>query len=397
MRAVLGAHMMGQTVRWGVVAAVVAALAVPAFADWQQGVAAYQARNWAEAVEHFKGVVETNPDYAGAYYMLGVCQSRLGKTSQALANLRKAVELDAENVQYQQALGQTLVAADKFSEAYQILAEIPLSQVASANRSNHALLLARAATKTNRPEKAAEVIRTQLRADGNNARLHQALGVAEEALGNYGRSFEAFKKAFELDRSMVSTGRSAVASAILAARQTRSPSEKRSYYRKAGEVAESVAEAAPTFDHLLVAGEAWLGAKEYGRAIRWFDRAHQKQPNNALLLLYRGQSQSSLGEYPNAVEELQDALKQNPEAKLRRSIYNQLGFVYAKTQQYDAAIAAYRNAGNDAKVAEVQDAKSKHEQNLKAEREQEEYERKMRELEEKKKELEELMKGGGGR
>jgi tetratricopeptide (TPR) repeat protein len=389
--------MNGQMVRLGVVAAVVVTLAGAAFADWQQGVEAYKARSWAEAAEHFKGVVETNPDYAGAYYMLGICQSRLDKTSQALANLRKAVELDGDNLQYQQALGQALVAADKFDEAYRILEEIPLSAVAEGNRSSHALLLARAATKTNRSEEAAQVVRAQLRADGNNARLHQALGVAEDAMGNYGRSYEAFKRAFELDSSLVSTGRSAVSSAILAARQTRSPSEKKGYYRKAGEVAERVAEKAPKFDHFLVAGEAWLGAKEYSRALRWFDKAHERQPNNALVLLYRGQAQSSLGEFSAALAELQDALKQNPEAKLRRSIYNQLGYVYAKRKAYDDAIAAYRNAGNDAKVAEVQDAKDKHEQNIKAEREQEEYERKMRELEEKKKELEELMQGGGGR
>ena len=384
-----------QAVRCGVVAAVVLAVAVTGFADWQQGVEAYKARNWAEAAEHFKGVVETNPDYAGAYYMLGVCQDRLDKTSQALANLRKAVELDGENIQYKQALGQALVSAEKYADAYTVLQDVPLSALPAAHRSNHALLIARAATKTDHPQEAAQVVRTQLRADGSNARLHQALGVAEDAQGHYSKSYESFKRAFELDSSLVSTGRSAVSSAILAARQTRSASEKQGFYRKAAEVAERVADAAPKFDHFLVAGEAWLGAKDYSRSLRWLDKALESQPNNALVLFYRGQAQSSLNEYRAALSELQNALKQNPEAKLRRSIYNQLGFVYAKIKQYDDAIAAYRNAGNDAKIAEVQEAKDKHEQNLLAEREQEEYERKMRELEEKKKELEELMKGGG--
>ncbi len=71
--------------------------ATPVQAEWNKGLEAYKNKDWATAVKEFEEVTKTNPDYAGAYYMLGVSQRALGQLSPAIANLRKAVELDGES------------------------------------------------------------------------------------------------------------------------------------------------------------------------------------------------------------------------------------------------------------------------------------------------------------
>ncbi len=67
-----------------------------------------------------------------------------------------------------------------------------------------------------------------------------------------------------------------------------------------------------------------------------------------------------------------------------------MGYVYAKQKDYDNAITAYQNAGEQGKVAEMRENKKKQEQNKKAKEERREFERKIRELEAKIKELRDL-------
>ena len=70
----------------------------PVSAEWNKGLEAYKAKDWATAAKEFEEVTKTNPDYAGAYYMLGLSQRAAGNLSPALASLRKAVELDPTSV-----------------------------------------------------------------------------------------------------------------------------------------------------------------------------------------------------------------------------------------------------------------------------------------------------------
>lgn len=388
---------MRSSSRWfgaGVVVAVVA-VSGGVHAEWQKGVDAFKAKDYATAIEEFKEVTETNPDYAGAYFMLGQAQGKAGQISPAVASLRRAVELDGANSQYAMALGQTLVQAGQYQDGYTTLKGVDRNSLNSQQRSIYALLFAKAATETNRPGEAAQVLSAQAQSDSQNYRLHQALGVAHDANGNDRRAFESFKRAYELNSGDPSLGRSASRSAIAVARRSPSSQEKSRFYAEAGQLAEKVANSTRTFDDYLLVGEAWLGAKRYETALEWFGKAQAQQSQNALVYFYRGQCYSSLNQFDKSLVELQQCLKLGPSSKLRRQLYNQLGYVYAKQKSYDNAINAYREAGNSAKVAEVQEIKDKHDQNVQAEADQREYERKMRELEEKMKELEQLGGGGG--
>jgi len=344
------------------------AAALPVHAEWNKGLEAYKKKDWANAVKEFEEVTKTNPDYAGAYYMLGVSQRALGQLSPAIASLRKSVELDGSQASYKIALGQALLQADQFQNAYELLKPLSMSSMEASHRSSYALLFGQAATKTNRPGEAIGVLSTQARADSRNYRLQQALGSAYTANGDEAKAFEAYEKAFDLNPKDATSARNAVKSAISVARRSSSNSSKSNYYNQAGQVADRLANASPSFEHQLLAGEAWLGAKQYQKAQGWFDKA-RAQSSNAIVYYYLAQCKTQLNQLNPALADLQQALKMRPAGKLRTQIYNQGGFIYDKKKDYNNAISWYQEAGNQSMVRQMQDKKEKAAQNQAADKE----------------------------
>jgi tetratricopeptide (TPR) repeat protein len=353
----------------GAAAILLLAAALPAHAEWNKGLEAYKKKDWANAVKEFEEVTKTNPDYAGAYYMLGVSQRALGQLSPAIASLRKSVELDGSQASYKIALGQALLQANQYQNAYELLKPLSMSSMEASHRSSYALLFAQAATKTNRPGEAIGVLTTQARADSRNYRLQQALGSAYTANNEEAKAFEAYKKAFDLNPKDGTSARNAIKAAISVARRSSSNSSKSNYYNQAGQLADRLANASPTFEHQLLAGEAWLGAKQYQKAQGWFDRARSQQSSNALVYYYLAQCKTQMNQLNPAIADLQQALKIGASGKLRTQVYNQGGFIYDKKKDYDNAIRWYREAGNTKMEREMVAKKEAAAQNVAADRE----------------------------
>ena len=352
----------------GAAALLLLAAALPAHAEWGKGLEAYKKKDWANAVKEFEEVTKTNPDYAGAYYMLGVSQRALGQLSPAIASLRKSVELDGSQASYKIALGQALLQADQYQNAYELLKPLSMSSMDASHRSSYALLFAQAATKTNRPGEAIGVLTTQARADSRNYRLQQALGSAYTASGDEAKAFEAYKSAYDLNAKDATSARNAVKAAISVARRSSSNSSKSDYYNQAGQIADRLSNASPTFEHQLLAGEAWLGAKQYQKAQASFDKARSQQ-SNSLVYYYLAQCKTQMNQLNPALADLQQALKIGASGKLRNQIYNQGGFIYDKKKDYSNAINWYQEAGNQSMVRQMEDKKSKAAQNKTADRE----------------------------
>ena len=366
------------------------AAAVPAHAEWNKGLEAYNKKDWANAVKEFEEVTKTNPDYAGGYYMLGVSQRAAGQLSPAIASLRKAVELDGSQASYKIALGQALLQAGQYQNAYELLKPLNMSSMESSHRSSYALLFAQAATKTNRPGEAINVLTAQARTDSRNYRLQQALGSAYAANGDEARAFEAYKSAYDLNSKDAASARNAIKAAISVARRSSSDSAKSNYYSQAGQIAERLASGSPSFEHYLLAGEAYLGAKEYQKALSWFDKAKAQQSSNALVYYYSAQCKTSMNQLNPAIADLQQALKIGASGKLRTQVYNQGGYIYDKKKDYDNAIQWYQEAGNSSMVRQMEDKKGRAAQNLQAQQECAEFKRRIDALKLQVEELEKL-------
>jgi len=344
-------------------------------AAWTRGTQALQSQDYATAVAVFGEITKNHPDkYAAAYYMLGMAQRGQGQISPALANLRKAVQLEGGQESWKIVLGQTLIQAKQYQEALTTLKGVNRSALKPEERASHALLLAKAANGSDQPGEAISFLEGQIKSDPSNPGLYAALGMAQEATGDEHKAYAAFKKAYELNPQDEKTGGEVVRlGKTLGRRATADESAKRRYYTEAAQIAEKIANASPSLDHYLDAGETWMGAKQYQMAVGWFDKAAAKYPQNAHVHFYRGQCYSSLGKLDQSVSELQQALKIGPSGDLRKQVYETLGYVYDRQRSYDQAAGAYREAGNRTKEAEMLEKKKLQDQNLVAQEERERF------------------------
>lgn len=370
--------------------AVVIAATCSATDDWNRGLEAFRKKDYAAAATEFEAVVQRAPDYPGGYYMLGLTQRAQGKASQAVGNLRKAVELDAATPLYKVELANTLVQAGQYQEAFSLLRALDVGGLPANLKTPYVLAFAKAASEVGQPQAAISALSQQARADAKDGRLQQALGATYTAVEDYGKAFDAYKRAFQLASSDQEVGRAAVRAGIALARRTTADAAKSTAYSESAAIAEQLATSAATFDNYLLAGEAWMGAGEYQKAISWFDKARSKQSQNVLVYYYSAQCHTSLGQLDTALAELQQSLKIGATGRLRTQIYNQLGFVYDKKKDYDRAKSAYQEAGNTAKVAEMASKGELAAQNQLAAVEQEEFRRRLAALEMQISELEKL-------
>lgn len=327
----------------------------PVFADYAAGMAAFKAKDYAKAAQDFKAVIESQPNEPATHYMLGLSLRAQGSLSPAVAELRKAVELDsasaAPNPLYTITLGQTLNQTKQYGEAYSTLKALDFAKLPGTYRTTYALLFAQAATESNHAGEAVNVLNAQVKTDSSNADLYQALGVAQNGLGDDKAAFTAFKRAYELDSKNTTSGRYAVRSATEVAKRS-SQSEKVKYYTDAAKLSESLAKADPSLDNNLLAGESWMGAKQYTTALTWFDKASAQAPKNALVRFYIGQCYSKLQRYDNALSALQQALTLGSNnSDLRKKIYDQMGYVYEAKKDFPKAKQAYLEAGYASKAS----------------------------------------------
>ena len=68
-----------------------------AYSKYKSGSAKFQLKDYHGAVDDFTKAIELKPEYIEAYYSRAICESKLGKTDEALADFNKVTELDPGN------------------------------------------------------------------------------------------------------------------------------------------------------------------------------------------------------------------------------------------------------------------------------------------------------------
>ncbi len=98
-----------------------ALLAGPLTADWNTGVEAFRAGEWATAETVFEAVIQEQPEWPGGHRMLGQTLIRSGRSTEALAHLRRACELAPDDLDAVLDLGQTYLLLGRFADALRLL------------------------------------------------------------------------------------------------------------------------------------------------------------------------------------------------------------------------------------------------------------------------------------
>lgn len=79
--------------------------AATVLAGWNEGVAAFQSKDFDLAIAEFQEVVRQNPESWRGHYMLGLALAQKGRNEEALDHLRKAHELNLDDLSVNLALG----------------------------------------------------------------------------------------------------------------------------------------------------------------------------------------------------------------------------------------------------------------------------------------------------
>jgi len=354
--------------------ALLLALAIPAQAGWDEGVAAFRAQNYAQAVEEFRGVVEDQPEWAGGHRMLGQSLLKLERSQEALTHLRKAYDLGPDDVAVQMVLGQAYVTTGRYRDASELLGQINVASLPKAQQGALHQMRSIALDKTGQPSQALQEMGRAVALSPDNAGLQFQYGIMLFNGGDTAKAVGALEKAASLDSGDARKQKAYADTLLRHAREQRG-SAKDTAYRKAVSAATRLVSADPSYDHLMLLGSAQLGAASYADAAATFERAASKNSRDWLPLYYIGQAKTLTQAYDTAAASLQKALTLTQSTEDRNRIWKQLGFVYEKKKSWNQAKTAYGKAGDSAAVRRVEENQETEQFNIDVEKEREEIDR----------------------
>lgn len=325
----------------------------PAVADWEDGIAAFKAGNYAQAAKEFETTVTAKPDWATGHMMLGRAQLKLGKSQAAIASLRKAYDLNPADGSIQLALAQGYLEANMASEAAQLLGRVSPAALSKEQQGAYQKLYAMALDKSGQGERAAQELAKAAAASPNDANLQYQYGVSALNAGEVQAAVVALEKAIRLDPKDANKAKVYVQALIRSARESNGAAKEQAY-AKAAEAARGMVAVNASYENMVLLGETQLGAGQYDAAIASFGQASGKNAADWLPLFYTGQAYTAKENYPPAIDALQKAVSKAAKGEDKSRIWRQLGFVYEKVRNFDQAKVAYQNAGDGAAVARIQ-------------------------------------------
>ncbi len=334
------------------ICALTALLATPLFATWEDGVAAFRAGRYDDAAAVFQSFVSRSPGAPEGHYMLGLSLLRQGRLTEALAPLDEALVL-GDDLRYRLTLAQAQLKAGKADDAFATLDAQDPDAVDGASRAGFNQLLATAATSSGRDAEAFASLERALAADRGSKVLWLARGNLAGRLDRPEDAFSALSTAFEIDPSDPEPARAAAFAALTVAQDPAAGDRKLEWYAKAAGVTDRLAEAFPESENLRLAGSASMGAREYERALGYFERLLATDGQNPLVHYDLGRCRQALGQNQEALEHFTAALERSPDAGLAADIHRQRGKVLRVLELFSKAADAFRLAGDAEAAAEM--------------------------------------------
>ena len=375
-------------------ALLLAAFAMPALAGWEEGVAAFTSKNFQAAAGEFKELVEQNPEGYRGHYMLGLSLQQLGRKEEAMHHLRKAYDLNPNDLNSKLALGRAYYNLRRYSDVSQLLGSVDPKSLGGAQRAAFYQMRGTARKETG-SQGAVSDFSQLAKLKPNDADVQYLYGTHALAAGQTDTAIAALRKASQLAPKDSDKGRAYAQALIKKGRTNRDKSAKKAAYMQATKVAETLVGVDPSYDNLMLKVSAELGAGVYGAAAKTGEQAITKKSNDWLAYYYTGQAYTSDGKYTDAEPRLQKAKELAAKPDDLKLVQRQLGFVCEKQKKYTCAIEYYNFAGDQAGVARVK----KNEETDRYNKQVEEENAIIKQMEEEAKALEkelEALEGGGG-
>ena len=319
-------------------------------ATYEEGVAAFKAGQWEEAIRQLQPVVaereKAGQKWAGGHFLLGQALLKANRSSEAVDQLRKAYDLDPANVGHQLRLGEAYAAQGKYGSAVSFLGKINPASLPKPMQAFLGQLLGMAYLKTGDGGRAqAQLANAATAASGtrNEAGIRFQLGTTAYNNGDTSTAVAALARASQLDPSDTAKQDAYAKALIRQGRETKNSGAKRAAYQKAATAAARVASSKPNYDNVMRLGEAQLGAERFDDAISSFQSAAGKNSGDWLPHYYIGQAYTAKGQYVSAQGALKTSLDKSS-GDNEKKVWNQLAFVYEKQKSYRSAQDAYTRA-----------------------------------------------------
>ena len=369
----------------------------PALAGWDEGVAAFKAGQFEQAAHEFQQVVNQSPDAASGHYMLGLTLERLKRKEESLNHLRKAYDLNPNDLATKMALGRSYTSLRRYGDAAKLLGSVDPAALPAKQKTVFYQMRGQARYQTGNNNGAVKDFAQLAKLKPQDAETQYLYGSSALAAGRMDEALSAMGKAVQLAPKDTEKKRTYINALIKKGRLSRDKAAKRSSYEKAASVAKQLVGVQSTYDNLMLQTSAELGAGQYGAAAQTGQTAIAKKATDWLAHYYVGQALSSTEQYTEAVPHLQQALKLAKTPDDTKSVWTQLGFVYEKQKNYTESIDAYTKAGDQAGVARVSKNQETDQYNKKVEEENARIAAAKKEAEALEAKLKELEGGGGTR
>jgi tetratricopeptide (TPR) repeat protein len=328
-----------------------------AAADWERGVALYKKGDFRAALAEFQDLVRERPETAGAWYYIGLCEFNLKHYNKVELPLSRAVDLlTVQNPQSPDIAG----AVYTIGLSYYLLADYnkaiePLKKYIDLNTRAKREVDASARTALGRAyyylERFDEAL--PLLAAGKNenpkdtATNAYLIGVMYFKKEDDDRAIPAFREALKtnaedanalelLAESLMRKARKVGASASAATTSAATALWNES--ATIGEQLKAVRDDAKTANLL---GRAYLGAKNFEKAVAPLERLAKENTDNGQAWLYYGIALSRSGKTRKAMEALEITIQLAPDSVAAMS---ELAYIYENDKQYQQALRIYEKA-----------------------------------------------------
>ncbi len=282
--------------------------------ELEQAYDMYKNGNYQEALEETQQLVEEDPNYAGAVFLLGRIHFALGNLEKANQYIKKAIELDNTNPQFREVSKEMSSYASKISEAGKLMNSgkyeeaIKLYQELINENPNYSpayFNLGRAYIQIDQVAEGARYLKKSIDMNPEETKWQEAYqnfvrqmlyqGNQYMSRRNYDQARKKFKQALMLDST-----------------------EVYGYYLSA---------------------LTYLYERNYDQALKYIDKTIQHNPKYQKAYLVKGKIHLRQNQNQKALEAFNQAVEIDPDYT---DAWSNIGYVHYNNKDYDEAIPAYK-------------------------------------------------------
>jgi len=324
-----------------------------AASDWDRGVALYNKGEYRKALAEFQDIVHERPDAAGAWYYIGLCEFKLKRYQRVELPLSHAIDLleiqspsiaDIAGAWY--TIGVSYYLSSQYEKAIEPLnryLEITTKAKREVDPSARSAL-ARAYFFLDRYDEALPLLTasTSEKTPGSDKSKDIAANFYYQGVIYFKREDDV-RAAAALREAAKANPDDPAAIELLAESLMRRAHKTNSaaMWNEAAEVSEKLGAVRDDQKTAGIQGRAYLGAKQFERAVGPLEKVARADTSNGQAWLYYGIALSRSGRMRRAMETLEITIQLLPESIPALS---ELGYVYEADKQYQQALRIYEKA-----------------------------------------------------